>query len=167
MIAVRRERKAWPAVLVVLGVFALTGWGARLPLAAATTERVVNDRHTGLAIDGVDPVSYFTNSQPLLGQPEFEYRHEGVVWRFRNEGNRAAFVQDPNVYMPRYGGFDPVAVTRGIAVAGNPLVWTISRQRLYLFYSGGARTQFMANADGAIAAADSRWPSLRSELGQY
>ena len=167
MIPVRRERKAWPLFLVVLGVIALTGWGARLPLAAATTERVVNDRHTGLAIEGVDPVSYFTNSKPLLGQPEIEYRHEGVVWRFRNEGNRAAFVQDPQVYMPRYGGYDPVAVTRGVAVAGNPLVWAISRDRLYLFYSGVARAQFIANTDNAVAAADARWPSLRGELGQY
>ena len=32
----------------------------------------------------------------------------GAIWRFRNEGNRAAFAADPEVYMPRFGGYDPV-----------------------------------------------------------
>ena len=38
-----------------------------LQVHAATTERVVTDRHTGLAISGFDPVAYFTDAVPRLG----------------------------------------------------------------------------------------------------
>ena len=36
---------------------------------AATTERVVVDRHTGLAISGYDPVTYFTDAKPVFESP--------------------------------------------------------------------------------------------------
>src|SRR5207244_12096850 len=88
-------------------------------LRAATTERVVVDRHTGLALYGVDPVAYFTERKPVPGRPEFEYSYAGAVWRFDNEGNRAAFAADPDVYMPRYGGYDPVGISRGLATPGD------------------------------------------------
>ena len=74
---------------------------------AVTTERVVVDRHTGLALYGVDPVGYFTDGKPVPGLADFEYGYAGAIWRFHNEGNRAAFAADPDVYMPRYGGYDP------------------------------------------------------------
>ena len=77
-----------------------------LPIAAATTEHIVADRNSGLAIHGFDPVGYFTEGSPTLVKGEFEYRHGGVVWRFRNAGNLSAFAADPDVYMPRYGGYD-------------------------------------------------------------
>src|SRR5262245_55667822 len=70
---------------------------AALPIGAATTEYVVVDRNTGLAIHGYDPVAYYTDGAPVLGKGEFEHRHAGVVWRFRNSGNLAAFVADPEV----------------------------------------------------------------------
>jgi hypothetical protein len=49
------------------------------------------------------------------GRPEFERMPEGTTWRFRNEGNRAAFAADPDVFLPRFGGYDPVALARGVA----------------------------------------------------
>ena len=65
-----------------------------------------------------------------------------MIWRFRNEGNRAAFVADPEVYMPRFGGYDPVAVARGASAPGHPELWLIAEERLYLFYSAAARDAF-------------------------
>ena len=149
-----------------LGVAAFVGSLVLLPapIGAATTARIVNDWRTGLAIDGIDPVAYFTDSQPLLGRPEFEFRHQGVVWRFRNDGNRVAFAQNPDVYMPRYGGYDPVAVARGVAVAGNPLLWVVTHQRLYLFFSNAARAQFTTNSDRIVADAEAKWPGVAGTL---
>jgi YHS domain-containing protein len=134
------------------------------PAAAATTERVVSDPHTGLAISGVDPVAYFTDAAPLLGRADYEYRYAGVVWRFRNEGNAAAFVANPDVYMPRYGGYDAVAIGRTVAVPGNPLLWAVVGERLYLFYSEAARAHFVANPEEAILLAENKWPAVLSVL---
>lgn len=167
MTSARRQRKSRSAgIFLLLSAILFFGGLVLLPGAsgAATTARVVTDWRTGLAIDGIDPVAYFTDSQPLLGKPEFEFRYQGVVWRFRNDGNRVAFVHNPEVYMPRYGGYDPVAVARGVAVAGNPLLWVVSRQRLYLFYSNAARAQFASNSDRIVADAEAKWPGVSGTL---
>ena len=133
-------------------------------VGAATTERVVSDLLTGLAMNGIDPVAYFTDAAPVYGRPEQEYRYAGVIWRFRNEGNKAAFIANPEVYMPRYGGYDPIAVGRAVAVPGNPLLWVVVGERLYLFYSEEARARFIANPDEAILHADNKWPTVISGL---
>lgn len=134
------------------------------PTGAATTERVVSDPRTGLAVNGFDPVAYFTEAMPRLGRPEFELSFAGVVWRFRNEGNRAAFKADPEVYMPRFGGYDPVALLRGANAPGHPELWTIAEDRLYLFYSAEARDAFADNPGPAIDAAERAWPAVLRKL---
>jgi YHS domain-containing protein len=136
------------------------------PSRAVTTERVVVDRHTGLALYGVDPVGYFTDGKPVPGRADFEYGYAGAIWRFDNEGNRAAFATDPEVYMPRYGGYDPVGVSRGRATPGFPALWVVFDQRLYLFYTAEARAAFIADPASVIASASARWSTVKSELAE-
>src|SRR5262249_51341711 len=112
--------------LASLGVATALVLAAPASPPAAAPERIVNDSNTGLAISGIDPVAYFTDRAALAGRPENEYRYAGVIWRFLNPGNQAAFVANPEVYLPRYGGYDPVAIGRGVAVPGNPLLLGIS-----------------------------------------
>ncbi len=129
-----------------------------------TTERVVTDPLTGLAIDGVDPVAYFTDRAPLVGRREFELPYANVIWRFRNPGNQAAFAANPDVYMPRYGGYDPIAVGRSVAVPGNPRLWVRAANRIYLFHTDDARAQFLADPSEAIRRADKAWPAVLDGL---
>jgi hypothetical protein len=136
----------------------------RGPARAATTERVVVDRHTGLALYGFDPVAYFTDAEPLVGRPEFELAFAGAVWRFRNEGNRAAFRDRPDVYMPLFGGYDVLAVARGAAVPGNPRYWAVLNRRLHLFESEAARAAFAGDPAKVVAAAQAKWPELLKAL---
>jgi hypothetical protein len=152
---------------LALGLSLVLTAGACPRLAdAATTERVVTDRNTGLAIYGVDPVGYFTDKRPIVGRAELEFRFAGAIWRFDNEGNRAAFAADPKIYMPRFGGYDPVGIARGIATAGYPQLWVIVKDRLYLFYTTDARAVFMADPAAAIAAAEARWSEVMQELAE-
>lgn len=162
MTAARRSRKRY----VWLAVLALASAALASVPHAATTERVVIDRHTGLALYGMDPVAYFTERKPTAGRENFELRHAGAVWRFENEGNRAAFAADPEVYTPRFGGYDPVGVSRGVATPGKPALWVVSEQRLYLFYTADARAAFLANPAEVIAGATSRWSAVQSELAE-
>ena len=117
------------------------------PIGAATTERIVVDRNSGLAISGFDPVAYFTDAKPLPGKGEYEQAVAGAVWRFRSAGNRAAFKADPDVYMPRFGGYDPVGVARGVAVPGNPHALGHQRRTaLSLLFGGDAGRNSPATA---------------------
>ncbi len=131
---------------------------------AGLTERIVVDWHTGLAISGYDPVAFFTDGKPMSGSPDLELRYDGVVWRFCNVGNRAAFAERPDVYEPQFGGYDPVHIARGVAVAGNPDFWVIADERLFLFYDGTQRDKFAADPARFIAAARRLWPVLLRTL---
>lgn len=133
---------------------------------AATTERVVQDRHTGLAIGGIDPVGYFTDAQPLMGLASLELLEAGAVWRFCNEGNLASFKARPDVYGPQFGGYDPVDVARGVARPGNPQVWLVVGQRLYLFSRADNRDAFAAQVKQVLRDAGARWPRLLTTLAQ-
>ena len=163
MTASRRATKCPVGPILALGLIVAASVCAPA-LRAATTERVVVDRHTGLAIYGIDPVAYFTERKPIAGREEFEHRFAGAVWRFDNDGNRAAFAADPEVYMPRYGGYDPVGIARGVSTAGYPDLWVVHDERLYFFYTAEARQAFIGNPATAIAAASARWTAVRSEL---
>jgi hypothetical protein len=66
------------------------------------------------------PVAFFTKDRALSDSPDFEFRYTRAIWRFHHMGNRAAFAAQPEIYMPQFGGYDPMGVIRGIAVAGNP-----------------------------------------------
>jgi hypothetical protein len=168
MTSTRRQRKlhSWTSRRsgVRLAALVAVGLGLAGPIWAATTERIVVDRNSGLAISGFDPVAYFTEAKPLPGKSEYEQRVAGAVWRFRSAGNSAAFKADPDVYMPRFGGYDPVGVARGVAVPGNPTLWAISDERLFLFYSEETRAEFASDSDRTIEAARRGWPALLLKL---
>src|SRR3954452_2864044 len=133
---------------------------------AQTTERVVVNRYSGLAIEGFDPVAYFTDQLAAQGLPDFEASEAGAVWRFRNEGNRASFVSHPEVYAPRFGGYDPVDLGRGVTYAGNPRFWVVVGQRLYLFGREENRDAFTAAPEPFLKDATARWPALERGLAQ-
>jgi hypothetical protein len=167
MAPARPQRKSligprpWRAALALAVAGFLHG---AIPAPAATSERIVVDWHTGLALYGYDPVAYFTDSQPIMGRAEVEYSFAGAVWRFRNEGNRAAFMANADVYMPRYGGYDPIAIVRGVAMPGHPALWLIDHDQLYLFANAASRDAFGADPKAAVAAAEAKWPDVVRRL---
>jgi hypothetical protein len=124
------------------------------------------NRFSGLAIEGFDPVAYFADGLAEIGSEQFEASQAGAVWRFRNEGNRASFVSHPEVYGPRFGGYDPVDVGRGVTYAGNPRIWLIVDRRLFLFGREDSRDAFAANPARFLKDADARWPALEEGLSQ-
>jgi len=93
MTAARRERKSprlGGALAAILGVVAAAaGFGSvSTPINAATTELVVANRFTGLAIDGFDPVAYFVDDAPRIGRAELEFRFPSLWNRQVAPANR-------------------------------------------------------------------------------
>ena len=160
MTAARRKRKRYRARLATTLCIAAALSALVPPAFAGLTQRVVVDWHSGLAIGGYDPVAFFTDGKPMAGSGKLELRYGGAVWRFCNAGNRAAFAERPDVYMPQYGGYDPVGVARGVAVPGSPDVWTIAGERLFLFYNAAQREKFLADSARFIATSRRKWPDL-------
>ena len=147
--------------VAVIGLLGLD-WAAR----ASTTERLVVNRYSGLAIEGFDPVAYFTDERAVRGLPDYEAAEAGAVWRFRNGSNRDAFVAHPEIYGPRFGGYDPIDLARGVTAGGNPRFWVVTGQRLYLFGLEEHRSAFAADPQRYLVKAEALWPVLQRELAQ-
>jgi hypothetical protein len=164
----RTDERYLPLFCRGIVLFALLAGGAiRVDASrAATSELVVTNRFSGLAINGFDPVAYFVERQPVLGLESFEAWQGGVVWRFHNEGNRAFFLAHPEIYGPQFGGYDPVDVARGVTVAGNPRLWFIAGQRLFLFSRETTRDAFAAHPERYLPRAATRWRMLEQQLSR-
>jgi YHS domain-containing protein len=160
----RRQKARLCGLAAVMAVLTVVSAGPRLPANAATTTRIVTDSLSGLALGGFDPVAYFTARAPKLGQGLYEVTYRGVIWRFSNEGNKVAFARNPDVYVPGFGGYDPVALARGVAVAGHSLIWLISDGRVYLFSKLENRDRFVADTDRIMIAARHHWPDVAAKL---
>jgi hypothetical protein len=168
MTARRQERYGWRPLVAFFALLAgfLSLAYPEFAARASTTERVVVNRFSGIAIEGFDPVAYFVQGRAVRGLEDFEAGEGGAVWRFRNEGNRAFFVAHPEIYGPQFGGYDPIDVARGVTFAGNPRFWVIAGERLYLFGLESNRDAFAANPDRFVKQANARWPGLLQTLAQ-
>lgn len=134
-----------------------------LPGVTLLTERVVHDGLSGFALNGFDPVSFFLAGKPQPGDSRFELIWGGVAWRFASAANRAAFIEHPDIYAPRFGGHDPEALARGIPVAGSPEYFWVAESGLYLFHDEASREQARRDAS-LLARAAERWKEVESRL---
>lgn len=123
-----------------------------------------HDPATGLAIGGYDPVAYFTQGQPVPGHDDIELSWGGGVWRFVNKGNRAAFQQHPEFYVPRFAGYDAYALSSGRTTRGHPNLWVRYKNSIYLFYSSVNRRLWREDRDRIIARAEKAWKTLSKNL---
>lgn len=130
-----------------------------LPELPALGEVMQRDLHTGLAINGIDPVSYRLGAKPRAGRAEYELIHDRFIWRFASQANLEAFRDAPEVYTPAFGGFDPTGVADGVAVESDPSQFAVIGSRLYLFRSSENRQRFLQDA-GLLAQAESRWNAV-------
>jgi hypothetical protein len=125
---------------------------------------IVTDPLTGVAMDGYDAVSYFTESDPQPGKPDYEYVWQGVPWYFESAANRDVFMRSPEIYAPQYGGHCLMSLSRGYLSDGKPRLYVIDALKLYFFYSTANRDAYMLSRPEALKAAEANWPKLEAGL---
>lgn len=114
----------------------------------------------GIAINGYDPVAYFTASKPVRGDTAYISDWEGAKLLFSSAQNKAMFDADPSKYAPQYGGYCAYAVSRGYTASTAPSAWSIYKERLYLNYSRSVRALWSTNKSGNVAKGDANWPRI-------
>jgi len=116
-----------------------------------------------LAIEGYDPVSYFSN-KPVIGREEISFNYKGVRYLFASEANLTKFKSDPAKYEPAYGGWCAYAMGEsGEKVKVDPETFKITAGKLYLFYNfWGNNTLSEWNKDekGLTQKADQNWKKI-------
>lgn len=99
-------------------------------------EKEYNIERSGLALEGYDPVSYFTTGEARKGRNEISLTRYGAVYRFATTQNRDLFRAHPEKYEPEYGGWCAYAMgAKGEKVEVDPETFKIVDGKLYLFYN--------------------------------
>ncbi|MBP5856133.1 YHS domain-containing protein [Marivibrio halodurans] len=131
---------------------------------AARADKVNQSLLGGVAIEGTDPVAYFTESRPVEGSSDFSVEWNGAEWHFASAENRALFEADPEKYAPAYGGYCAWAVSQGKTAGIDPEAWKIVDDRLYLNYNESVQSTWEEDIPGNIRKADENWPVIEKDL---
>ena len=148
----------------VLPLFGMVSAAHSPAQAQSVVTLIVPDPLTGIGLSGMDPVSYFTEPEPLPGRSDFEFIWQNVPWHFASAANRDIFAGSPETYAPQFGGHDVMGVARGFISDSDPRIYALFKQRLYLFYSAANREAFLLAPDAAGRTAAEKWPELSSNL---
>lgn len=136
-----------------------------LPLAAQP-RTLLNLDKAGFAIQGYDPVAFFTDGKPVKGKPEFPARHNGALYYFASKEHRDMFKADPAKYEPAFGGYCAYGVSRNKLVEIDVDAFQIMEGKLLLQYSKGVRDDFNKDGKGNLSRANSNWPGLVEKKGK-
>ena len=134
------------------------------PLANAEKPEIWMKKKWDYAINGYDTVSYFNESAPVEGNDSFVTEHKGVNWRFSSAENLALFEENPDKYTPQYGGHCAYGLGKnGVLVHGDPEVYSIVDDKLYLNLKTSLQKKWVKKQDFYITNADSVWPRALTE----
>ncbi len=140
----------------------LVSWMLLSQLALSADPEIYSHKTRG-AIKGVDPVAYFSlkpGDDAVDGDKSITWRYKGADWYFSSAANRELFIQDPEQYVPQYGGYCAYAVSQGSLVSVNPDYWHIIEGKLYLNYNYFADRKWRKDIVNYIDLANEQWPSI-------
>lgn len=129
-------------------------------LLAVSAFAKINTNDQGLALEGHDPVAFFTVGQPTKGLATITARHHGATFQFASAANRTVFLANPARYAPAYGGYCAFGAAQGKLFPVEIDTWQIADGRLMLNYNQEIKAQFDANVADFIATADANWQAL-------
>lgn len=115
------------------------------------------------AINGYDPVTYFTQNKAVKGDAKYTYRWKNADWHFANAENLTAFSTEPEKYAPQYGGYCAYGTSEGYKAPTEPEAFTIVDGKLYLNYNQDVMSMWRKNEKALIEKADLKWPDVKTE----
>jgi len=113
-----------------------------------------------LAIKGYDPVAYFTEKRPTVGNSQYQYEWDGAIYQFASAKHLELFKAEPERYLPQYKNWCAASVAKGVKVQGNPEYWLVVDGRLYLFGQPVGPDLMRADPAAMKSEADKNWPKV-------
>ena len=131
-----------------------------MPVGALAKSEVNQSFLGAVAIEGTDPVAYFTEKKRLRVRP-----NTVIAGRVRSGGSRTpptATCLPPRrkKYAPQFSGYCAWAVSQGYTASIDPEAWTVHKGKLYLNYSKGVQGNWSQDIPGNIAKGESNWPKV-------
>ena len=122
-----------------------------------------NADENGVAIHGYDPVAYFMAGEPTEGSAEHSATHNGITYHFASAENQAAFEENPDKYLPQYGGYCAFGTAMGRKFDVDPTAWEVVDDKLYLNLNHEVRRRWSEDIPGYIEKADTHWSEIKDK----
>lgn len=133
------------------------------PAMAQSNDRTksFNLKNFSLAIQGYDPVAYFTKNQAVEGTKSYALTYKGITYYFSTLQHKELFEASPAQYEPQYGGWCAYAMgANGEKVLVDPKTFKMVNGKLYLFYNrlfNNTLDSWNKNEKTLQATADRNW----------
>ena len=114
----------------------------------------------GVALRGNDAVALASGLEVTAGQAVFTVEHDGVAYYFSSESTMQRFTEDPDRYLPQYGGFCALGVAKGKKLDANPRFADIVDGKLYVFLNAAVFEAYEEDKEGILAQAAANWPAM-------
>lgn len=145
---------------IILFIAAAFSIAATHPTQSTSVRKKHFNHSKGLAIEGYDPVSYFSNN-PKEGSKSRSYTYKGITYRFSSIKNLNLFKKNPAKYEPQYGGWCAYAMgNSNEKVEVDPETYKIVGGKLYLFYNAyfnNTKKDWNKNERNLKAKANKNW----------
>jgi YHS domain-containing protein len=115
---------------------------------------------SGIALDGYDPVAFFTDGKPLNGDPDISSTYRTATYLFVSKEHKEMFEADPEKYVPQYGGYCAFGVALGKLFPVDIRTWQVRDGKLYLNLNPTILGLFNKDFKGQVAKAETNWPAL-------
>lgn len=126
---------------------------------------VVNVDQQGLALQGYDPVAYFTDNKPVKGDPNLIATYKGATYQFASAEHKKAFESNPAKYEPQFGGFCGYAASINKLAPIQVEYFQVLHGRLVLQHNEKAWKLWHEDVEGNLKKADANWPTLSQQKG--
>jgi YHS domain-containing protein len=126
---------------------------------------VVNTDNYGIALQGYDPVAYFTDHKPVKGVITYTSTYKRATYWFANAEHKKTFDADPAKYEPQFGGYCAYAASINTISPISPDYWEIVDGRLLLQHNQKAWDLWHKDSAGSLKMADANWPGLVKQYG--
>lgn len=118
------------------------------------------DLKHGVALQGYDPVAYFTQGTALRATGTIRHTYRGIQYFFRCDKHLNIFKTTPQAFEPQYGGWCAFAMSQSSQkVKADPQVFVIYEGQSYFFQNKAKRQQWLDN-QRRKARADEHWLAL-------
>ena len=133
--------------------------------ASSEPKSIVNTDENGVALQGYDPVGYFTDNKPVKGDPKFQSTYKRAIYHFASAEHMAAFDKNPAKYEPQFGGYCGYAASIDKISPISVEFFQILDGRLVLQHNQKAWDLWNKDVKGNLAKADQNWPGLTERFG--
>ncbi|MFS4457321.1 YHS domain-containing (seleno)protein [Maribacter sp. 2304DJ31-5] len=136
-------------------------------MSIAQDKKANNIDDSKIGLQGYSPVSYLDMGLAQRGSKQYKSIHNKVAYYFTSAEQKTAFENNPEKYMPQYGGYCAFGIYAGAKFRVDPNKFVVSNGKYYLFLNDvevDAKQLWVSEKESKLlATANKNWKSLKTK----